>query len=208
MAGKFFAHATAEVSPKAKIGDGTKIWHSAQVRENADIGENCIIGKNVYIDFEVKIGKNCKIQNNCSVYHGSTIEEGVFLGPHCVLTNDRHPRAVNNDLTLKAADDWKVEGVTIRKGAALGAGTIAVAGVTIGEWAMTGSGSVVTKDVPPHAIVAGNPAALLGFVCKCGQKLDTPKETGGEMKFKCAHCKEEITLKKSDYKRFHEGWIG
>ncbi len=204
----FYAHPTAEVSPKAKIGKGTKIWHCAQVREDAEIGENCIIGKNVYIDFSVKIGKNCKIQNNSSVYHGATIEDGVFIGPHCVITNDKRPRAVNPDLSLKAADDWTIAKVAIRKGAALGAGTIVVAGASVGEWALTGSGSVVTKDIPPHAMVAGNPAMLLGFVCKCSEKLDKLTEAGEEMRFKCAKCKSEIALNKSDYRRFHEGWIG
>ncbi len=171
MADKFFAHSTAEVSPKANIGNGTKIWHYAQVREDAEIGENCIIGKNVYVDFAVRIGNNCKIQNNCSIYHGATLEEGVFLGPHCIITNDKHPRAINADLSLKNASDWKVERVSIKKGASLGAGTIVLPGVTIGEWAMTGSGSVVTKDVPDYGLAYGNPARVVGKVNKEGLKV-------------------------------------
>ncbi len=171
MAGKFFAHATAEVSPKAKIGDGTKIWHGSQIREDADIGENCVIGKNVYIDFGVKIGKNCKIQNNSSVYHGAAVEDGVFIGPHCIITNDKHPRAVNPDMSLKDASDWQVEKTLIKKGASLGAGTIVLPGVTIGEWAMVGSGSVVTKDIPDFALAYGNPAQVSGKVNKEGTNV-------------------------------------
>ncbi|HLD62490.1 MAG TPA: acyltransferase [Candidatus Norongarragalinales archaeon] len=167
---EFFVHPTAEVSPKARIGKGAKIWHYAQVREDAEIGENCIIGKNAYIDFGVRIGKNCKIQNNCSIYHGATIEDGVFVGPHCILTNDKNPRAVNPDLTLKGANDWKVEKVLIKKGASLGAGTIILPGVTVGEWAMIGSGSVVTKDVPDFALAYGDPARVAGKVNKEGLK--------------------------------------
>ena len=167
----FFVHATAEVSPKAKIGKGTKIWNLAQVREDAEIGENCIISKNVYIDFGVKIGKNCKIQNNCSVYHGATIEEGVFLGPHCIITNDKNPRAINADGSQKSASDWTVSPVVIKKGAALGAGTIVLPGVTIGEWALVGSGSVVTKDVPDYALAYGNPARVVGRVNKEGLRV-------------------------------------
>ncbi len=101
-------HPTADVSPRALIGEGTSIWHQCQVREGAHIGEQCIVGKNVYVDFDVQIGNRVKIQNNCSVYHGATLEDGVFLGPHVVLTNDLFPRAINPDGSLKGNDDWEV----------------------------------------------------------------------------------------------------
>ena len=127
-----FVHDTAEVSEQAELGEGTKVWNLAQIRENARLGVNCIVSKNVYIDFEVVIGDNCKIQNNSSIYHGARLAHGVFIGPHCALLNDPMPRAINADGSLKSADDWTVAGVTVRKGAALGGGTIARPGVTIG----------------------------------------------------------------------------
>lgn len=150
---EYFVHKTAEVSDKAKIGKNTKIWNQAQVRENAEIGENCIISKNVYIDEHVKIGNNCKIQNNVNVYHGVTIEDDVFCGPSMTFTNDLFPRAFNND--------WKITETLVKKGASIGANSTIVCGVTIGEYAMVGAGSVVTKDVEPYTLVAGNPAKVI-----------------------------------------------
>ena len=164
-------HPTADVSPKAFIGEGTAIWHQCQVREGVHIGEACILGKNVYVDFDVQIGSRTKIQNNCSVYHGATIEEGVFLGPHVILTNDLYPRAINPDGTLKGADDWDVSPIRICYGAAIGARSVVLPGVTIGRFAMVGAGSVVTRDVPPYGLVVGSPARLAGYVCACGHRL-------------------------------------
>lgn len=164
-------HPTADVSPRASIGDGTSIWHQCQVREGAHIGEACILGKNVYVDFDVQIGSRVKIQNNCSVYHGVTIADGVFLGPHVVLTNDLYPRAINPDGTLKAADDWAVSPIRIGYGASVGARSVVLPGVTIGRFALIGAGSVVTRDVPPHGLAVGAPARLVGYVCACGHRL-------------------------------------
>ena len=168
--GDLMIHPTADVHKEAKIGKNCKIWHQAQIRENAVLGENCIIGKNVYIDFGVKIGNNVKIQNNSSVYHGITLEDGVFIGPHVVFTNDKYPRAINADGTLKTDNDWEVGKTTVKKGASLGAGVIVLPGITIGEFAMIGSGSVVTKDVPAYGLAVGNPAKLIGHVDKQGKK--------------------------------------
>ena len=159
-----FIHHTAEVSENANIGEGTKIWNLAQVRGNCVIGENCIISKNVYIDTQVEIGNNVKVQNNVNVYHGVKIEDDVFLGPSMTFTNDLYPRAFNTD--------WEITETLVKKGASIGANVTVVCGVTIGEYAMIGSGSVVTKDVPKHALVVGNPARQIGRVCKCGFKLD------------------------------------
>ncbi|MCL2163763.1 MAG: N-acetyltransferase [Oscillospiraceae bacterium] len=158
-----FIHATAEVSSDAKIGVGTKIWNQAQVREGAQIGENCIISKNVYIDSGVTVGRNVKIQNNVNVYHGVTIEDDVFLGPSMTFTNDLYPRACN--------PDWKVITTLVKRGASIGANATIVCGVTIGEYSMVGAGSVVTKSVPPFALVVGNPAKWIGAVCKCGERV-------------------------------------
>ncbi len=165
-------HSSADVSAKAKIGSNTKIWHQSQVRENAIIGENCILGKNVYIDHDVKIGNNVKIQNNSSVYSGSIIEDGVFIGPHVCLTNDKTPRAITPDGKLKTENDWKVGKITVKKGASVGAGSVVLPGVVVGEFVMVGAGSVVTKDVPNFALVYGNPAKVAGKVDKNGNKIE------------------------------------
>jgi acetyltransferase-like isoleucine patch superfamily enzyme len=171
-------HSTAEVSPRASIGPGTSIWNQAQVREGVRIGSGCVIGKNAYIDADVVIGDNVKIGNNVSVFHGVSVEDGVFIGPHVCFTNDRIPRAINPDGSLKGADDWEVSPILVRHGAALGANSTIVPGVTIGRWAMVGSGSVVTKDVADHELVVGNPAHRLGSVCACGEPLrDHPDGT-------------------------------
>ena len=159
-----YIHPTAEVSDKATIGDGTKIWNLAQIREDCQIGKNCIISKNVYIDANVKIGDRVKIQNNVNVYHGVVVEDDVFLGPSMTFTNDFYPRAFN--------PDWKITDTLIKKGASLGANVTVVCGNTVGEYAMVGSGSVITKDVPAYALMVGNPAKQIGWVCKCGRKLD------------------------------------
>ena len=154
-------HPTAEVSPKAQIGEGTSVWNQAQVREDAVIGKNCILSKDVYVDFGVVIGSNVKVQNGVSIYHGVTIEDGVFVGPHACFTNDKYPRAINPDGSLKSGADWVVSETRIGHGAALGARSVILPGLSVGEWAMVAAGAVVTHDVPPGATVAGVPARVL-----------------------------------------------
>jgi UDP-2-acetamido-3-amino-2,3-dideoxy-glucuronate N-acetyltransferase len=177
-------HPTAEVSPDAVIGPGTSIWNQVQVREGARIGAGCVIGKNTYVD--VVVGEHVKIQNNCSLYRGVTIEDGVFIGPHVCFTNDRVPRAVNVDGSLKAVDDWEVSPILVRRGAALGAASVILPGVTLGAWAMIGSGSVVTRDVEDYALVVGNPARRIGAACPCGQPLHD--EEGRRFSGTCPSC--------------------
>jgi UDP-2-acetamido-3-amino-2,3-dideoxy-glucuronate N-acetyltransferase len=171
-------HPSSAVSDKAELGDGTQVWMFCQIRENVRIGKGCIFGKGVYVDTDVTIGDHCKLQNNVSVYAGVTLEDGVFAGPHVCFTNDKIPRAVNPDVSLKGADDWTITKTRVRKGAGLGANSTIVCGVTIGEWAMVGSGSVVTKDVPAHALVLGNPARFFAWVCSCGLRVTIDEATG------------------------------
>ena len=191
MASDVYIHPTAEVSTQAQLGTGTRIWHHAQVREGARLGSQCIVGKGTYIDFDVDIGNNVKIQNYSLVYHGATVEDGVFIGPRVCLTNDKLPRAITPDGTLKGTDDWEVSPIVVRYGASLGAGTLVLPGVTIGRFAMVGAGAVVTRDVPDFGLVLGQPARLVGYVCRCGQRL-TPCESGS---FWCAVCEEDYDLK-------------
>ncbi|MBI2102588.1 UDP-N-acetylglucosamine 2-epimerase (non-hydrolyzing) [Candidatus Woesearchaeota archaeon] len=178
-------HPTAEVSPAAIIGNVVSIWHHAQVREEAVIGDNCMLGKNVYVDRGVVIGNHCRIQNNSSLYRGVTLENGVFIGPHVVLTNDKNPRAINLGGVPKKETDWIVGKILVKEGASLGARVVVLPDVTIGRFALVGAGSVVTRNVPAFGLVYGNPARLQGFVCRCGNKLSSGKRAGDNCE-KCA----------------------
>lgn len=193
-------HPTAEVSPKAIIGEGTRIWHHAQVRDGAVIGHNCILGKGVFVDVNVRIGDNCKLQNGVYVYRGVTVEEGVFLGPHVMCLNDKNPRSVNPDKSLKTDADWVISGSRICMGAAIGGGAIILPGVDIGKWALVGAGSVVTCDVPDYGMVYGNPAQLRGFVCPCGHKVGPTVTTDGDaVVMRCVRCSTEIRVPTATY---------
>lgn len=167
---------SADVSEAARIGDGSSVWHLAQVRENADIGENCIIGRGAYVGTGVTMGDNCKLQNYALVYEPAFLEDGVFVGPAVVFTNDYFPRAIDPDGTLKRGDDWEAVGVTCRTGASIGARSVCVAPVTIGRWALVAAGSVVTKDVPDFALVAGVPARRIRWVGRAGVPLEAGDE--------------------------------
>ena len=191
MTSDVYIHPTAEVSTDAQLGAGTRIWHHAQVREGVHMGSQCIVGKGTYIDFDVAIGNNVKIQNYSLLYHGATVEDGVFIGPRVCLTNDKMPRAITPDGALKGTDDWEVGPIVVRYGASLGAGSLVLPGVTIGRFAMVGAGAVVTRDVPDFGLVVGQPARLVGYVCRCGQRL-TETEAGN---FWCAVCRESHNLK-------------
>jgi UDP-2-acetamido-3-amino-2,3-dideoxy-glucuronate N-acetyltransferase len=191
-------HPSAEVSPLAEIGEGTRIWNHAQVREKASIGRSCIIGKDCYIDAGVQIGHNVKIQNGVYVYHGVTIEDGVFVGPRVCFTNDMNPRAINPDGSLKTDSDWQVGPIRICYGASLGAGSIILPNVTVGRFALVGAGAVVTRSVPEHGLVFGNPARLHGFVCKCAKRLIPRERQGSWLILDCLDC--ELSYKmETDY---------
>jgi UDP-2-acetamido-3-amino-2,3-dideoxy-glucuronate N-acetyltransferase len=168
-----FIHPTAEVSNTARIGAGTRIWNEAQVRDGAVVGRECILGKGVFVDMNVTIGDRCKLENRVNVFLGSILGDGVFLGPAALLLNDRLPRATTPEGALKGAADWNVSGVTVGDGASVGGAAVVLPGVTLGRWSMIGAGSVVTKDVPDHALVFGNPARHAGYVCRCGERVET-----------------------------------
>ena len=163
---------SADVDATAAIGDGSTVWHLAQVRGDAVIGEDCVIGRGAYIGTGVRMGSRCKVQNYALVYEPAVLEDGVFIGPAAVLTNDTFPRAVNPDGTLKSAHDWEPVGVTVREGAAIGARAVCVAPVVVGRWATVAAGAVVTRDVPDHALVAGVPARRIGWVGRAGVRLE------------------------------------
>lgn len=170
---------SADVSAEASIDDGTSIWHLAQVRERARIGASCIVGRGAYIGPGVVMGDNCKIQNYALVYEPAQLEDGVFVGPAAVLTNDTYPRAINHDGSPKSSSDWDPVGVNVRRGVSVGARAVCVAPLTIGEWATIAAGAVVVKDVPAYALVAGVPARQLGWVGEAGVPLTRVDGPGG-----------------------------
>jgi acetyltransferase-like isoleucine patch superfamily enzyme len=159
-----FIHSTAIVEEGSYVGEGTKIWVNSHIRKGADVGKNCIIGKDTYIDTNVTIGDDCKIQNGVSIFHGVTIENKVFIGPNVAFTNDMYPRAF--------VKEWEIRKTLIKKGSSIGANATIICGITLGEYCMVGAGSVVSKKVPRQALVVGNPAHIIGYVCECGIKLD------------------------------------
>ena len=164
-------HTTAEVSPDADVDPSASIWQFAQVREGARVGSEVVIGRGAYIGPGVVIGTRCKVQNHALVYEPAVVGEGVFIGPGVVFTNDRHPRAIKPDGTQKSAADWHPVGVTVLSGASIGARAVCVAPVTIGRWALVAAGSVVVRDVPDFAMVAGAPARRIGWVGPAGERL-------------------------------------
>jgi acetyltransferase-like isoleucine patch superfamily enzyme len=202
MSDNYFTHETANIENDVQIGDGTKIWAYTHVRKGTKIGQNCVVAEGVFIDEGSQIGDNCKIQNHAIIYHQAILENGVFIGPNVCFTNDKQPRAINPDGSLKSADDWEASTIKIGEGAAIGGHSVITPGVTIGAWAMAGSGSVISKDVPDFGLVYGNPARIHGFVCKCGKKLDdVVSEEGDKVVLKCAKCGEEVKISQEVYKQ-------
>lgn len=183
-----FTHESAVIDERVTIGKGTRIWHFSHVLSGSVIGESCNIGQNVVIGPDVTIGSGCKIQNNVSVYEGVTLEDGVFCGPSMVFTNIYNPRA-----EIRKMD--QVRPTQVKKGATLGANCTIVCGVTIGRYAFVGAGAVVNNNVPDHALVVGNPAKVIGWVCRCGERLDDNME--------CVSCKRHYQRTRNAVEETH-----
>jgi UDP-2-acetamido-3-amino-2,3-dideoxy-glucuronate N-acetyltransferase len=160
----YFAHPTAVIDPGAQIGKGTQVWHFCHLMKTCRVGEFCKLGQNVYIDNNVTIGNRVKIQNNVSVFNGVIIEDDVFLGPSMVFTNVVNPRSF-----IERKNEFRQ--TLVRKGATIGANATIICGIEIGEYALIGAGSVVTKNVPPYALMKGNPARQSGWISEAGHTL-------------------------------------
>jgi UDP-2-acetamido-3-amino-2,3-dideoxy-glucuronate N-acetyltransferase len=159
-----FVHETAVVDEGAVLGEGTRVWHFSHVSSGARLGARCVLGQNVFVGPGVAIGDGVKIQNNVSVYSGVTLEDDVFLGPSCVFTNVLTPRA-----HVERKDEFAE--TRVGRGATVGANATIVCGHDLGEYSLIGAGAVVTREVPPHAVVVGNPARRFGWACRCGEVL-------------------------------------
>lgn len=181
----YFVHPTAVIDEGCTIGKGTKIWHFSHIMPNCTLGENCNIGQNVVISPEVILGRNVKVQNNVSIYSGVTCDEDVFLGPSMVFTNVTNPRSAVN----RRGEYAKTH---VGKGASIGANATIVCGHNIGDFAFIGAGAVVTKHVPPYALLVGNPARQIGWMSEFGHRLEFDKNGIGV----CPESNEKYKLDK------------
>jgi len=168
---KYFVHESAYVDEPCEIGNGTKIWHFSHIMKDVKIGENCIFGQNVHVASGVVIGNNVKVQNNVSIYTGAVIEDDVFLGPSCVLTNVPNPRSqiVRHNLYQKTV---------LHRGTTVGANATIVCGIELGRYCFIAAGAVVTKDVPDYALMVGVPARQIGWMSRHGIRLSKPDSNG------------------------------
>lgn len=180
-------HPTAEVEAGAQLGEGSIVWQLCHVRYSAVIGAECTLGRGVFVDEDVVLGDRVKVQNHALLYRPARIGDGVFVGPAVVLTNDQYPRAVTVQGARKGVDDWEAVGIVLEDGCSIGAHSVVLPGVTIGRWALVAAGSVVTRDVPPHAVVAGAPARPRGWVGRAG----VPLEDLGAARYRCPATGEE-----------------
>lgn len=162
---KTFVHESSYVDDGAELGEGTKVWHFSHILKGTKIGKNCSIGQNVMIGPDVTVGDNCKVQNNVALYKGVELEQGVFCGPSCVFTNVLNPRA-----EVERKDEFRK--TLVKRGSTIGANATIVCGNELGEYCMIGAGAVVTKPVPAYALMAGVPAARIGWVSRAGEILD------------------------------------
>ena len=164
MAESYFVHPTATIDNRAIIGEGTKIWHYCHLMPESQLGQNCSLGQNVFVASGVTLGNNVKVQNNVSLYTGVICEDDVFLGPSMVFTNVLNPRSAINRKNEYLR-------TLVKKGATIGANATIICGNEIGEYAFIGAGTVVTKNVPPYALIVGNPGKHIGWMSESGQQL-------------------------------------
>ena len=187
------------IDPEATVGKNVAFDPHVHISAGCRIGNGCKIHRHVFIDEGVRIGNNVKIQNHNNIYSGVSIDDGAFVGPNVTFTNDRHPRSVNPDGSLKSGSDWTCSETRICRGASLGGGCVIVCGVTVGEWAMVGAGSVVTKDVPARALVMGNPARIRGWVSDSGYRLGFVGREGDEVVMYSEEEGRHYRIPASDY---------
>lgn len=181
MAETFLAHESVVIDPPCRIGAGTRIWHFSHIMRDCSIGEGCNLGQNVVVSPGCVIGNGVKIQNNVSVYTGVTLEDDVFCGPSMVFTNVINPRS-----HVERKHEYRP--TLVRRGATIGANATIVCGVTLGRYCFVGAGAVVTRDVPDHALVVGNPARQRGWVCSCGERLDLSAKAAEDSSAACGAC--------------------
>lgn len=183
----YFVHESSYIDEGCEIGEGTKIWHFSHIMAGCRIGRRCNIGQNVVVSPDVVLGDGCKVQNNVSIYTGVVCEDGVFLGPSCVFTNVIDPRAF---IVRKS----EYRRTVIKQGASIGANATIVCGHDVGRYALVGAGSVVTKDVPDHALVYGCPAEIHGYVCRCGVQIRFSDREAA-----CPACGEHYRMDETDH---------
>lgn len=183
----YFVHPSSVIDEPVTIGKDTKIWHFCHVMSGAEIGERCSFGQNVFIGSKVRIGNNVKVQNNVSIYDNVYLEDDVFCGPSMVFTNVVNPRS-------HIIRKHEYRDTLVKQGVSIGANATIVCGITLGEYCFIGAGAVITKDVPPFALMVGIPANLIGWMCHCGVRLDFPVSSEKEIESVCKNCGSKYTL--------------
>ncbi len=195
--GKAKVDKTAIVDEGCQIGEGTKIWAFVQVGKEAIVGKNCVLGNGSFVDRAAKIGDNVKLMNKAQVFRGCEVGNNVFIGPGAVLANDKNPKS-NAERKFKGYE-WK-----IGNNVSIGANSVILPDVNIGEFAVVGAGSVVTKDVPKHGLVYGNPAKLCGFACKCGKRMQLMQEGQEKAVLECKKCGEMLSMPMKTFRQATE----
>jgi acetyltransferase-like isoleucine patch superfamily enzyme len=198
-------HPTALVEEGVQIGESTRIWDNVHIRCGAQIGHDCIIGEKTYIAYDVKIGNYTKLNANVYICALVTIEDLVMISAHTVFTNDKFPRAFPPDLSGLASSAVNEETLAtlVKRGVTIGANATIGPGITLGEFSMVGMGSVVTKDIPPYALVHGNPARVRGYVCACGPFLGSSEVIAQKGKVFCERCGREYSLRDGSFVELH-----